>query len=150
MATIGGAAFRSSALFKQLLLVPLSLSLLLASGVTIDAGTFRVFGQKTYKRAAGDPAAVQDSFNVRDATAPYSLFVYNGGLVDSEVGELVSGSSLTLNGVMIVGPSNFNQKTTVLNLPVSLLQSNQLCSFLRRDAWLLYFTALFQITNNFA
>lgn len=71
------------------------------------AGTFAAFGPVTYVRGTGDPVTVTSTFSVRNPSTQYTLHILNGGLADTQY-ELVSSSFVTINGVQVVGPSNFN------------------------------------------
>ena len=51
--------------------------------------------------------------------------VYNGGLEDTTY-ELVSSSTVTLNGTEILGPNDFNQNVAYLEVPVALQAQNTL------------------------
>jgi len=94
------------------------------------SGTFVALGPEDYTRSTGDPVSVIKSFTVLDPSTTYTLQIYNGGLVDGEF-EKVSSSVITLNGVQIVGPNEFNQNVTLIEKPVTLAASNQLSVELR-------------------
>jgi len=53
------------------------------------------------------------------------LQVYNGGLEDSEF-ELVSSSTIALNGTQVVAPNEFNQQVSYIEKPVTLTAANEL------------------------
>ena len=85
------------------------------------------FGPTHYSRQTGSPVVENASFTVDNLNGKFSLIVYNGGLEDdATLGKYVSSSTITLNGVVVVGPQNFNQNVTALTIPVSLASSNQL------------------------
>ena len=88
------------------------------------SGTFVAFGPQTYIRGSGNPVPVTNAFTVLNPTT-YTLQIYNGGLVDGEF-EKVSSSVITLNGVQIVGPNEFNQNVTLVEKPVTVIANNQL------------------------
>jgi hypothetical protein len=60
----------------------------------------------------------------------YVLQIHNGGLTDGEF-EKVSSSVISLNGVQIVGPNEFNQKVTLIEKPITLAAVNDLSIELR-------------------
>lgn len=91
-----------------------------------------VFGPTNYTRQTGTPVQENSTFSVTNLNGDFTLTVYNGGLVNNTTaGELVSSSEIRLNGVVVVGPSNFNQQTQKISIPVSLISSNQLSVELR-------------------
>jgi len=84
-----------------------------------------VFGPVTCQRGTGAPTVFIYSFSVPEPSRGFIFKVYNGGLEDTTY-ELVSSSTITLNGIQILGPSNFNQNVTSLEAPVSLQAQNTL------------------------
>lgn len=65
-------------------------------------------------------------------SASYRLSIVNGGLQDNtQIGELVSSSTIYWNGSLVAGPSNFNQQTPTLTLPVTAQATNTLTVELR-------------------
>jgi hypothetical protein len=88
-----------------------------------QAGTWVPFGPQTYVRGAGSPAPVTNTFSLLNPTTQYTLHIVNGGLGDTTT-ELASGSVITINGVQVVGPNNFNKNVTVLDVPLTLQFSN--------------------------
>ena len=104
--------------------VVLAFVALLTAGTTLArAGSFTAFGPQDYARGTGAPVTVTNTFSVQNPNAPYTLKVFNGGLHD-DVTELVSSSVITVNGVDVIGPSNFNQNVTEVDVPVTLHASN--------------------------
>jgi len=89
----------------------------------VHAGTFTVFGPKNYVRGTGAPVTVTDSFTVLSPATQYTLKVFNGGLENTQT-ELVSSSIVTINGVQVLGPSNFNQNVSEIDVPITLQASN--------------------------
>src|ERR1700693_1056977 len=87
------------------------------------AGTWVPFGPQTYTRDIGGPVTVTNTFSVLNPSTQFTLHVFNGGLGDTST-ELASGSVITINGVQVVGPNNFNKNVTVLDVPVTLQSSN--------------------------
>jgi len=99
------------------------LCLLAIGAISLHAGTFAVFGPKNYVRGTGAPVTVTDNFSVLNPATQYTLKAFNGGLQNSET-ELVSSSVVTLNGVQVLGPSDFNQNVAEVDVPVTLHASN--------------------------
>src|SRR6266852_5832442 len=99
------------------------LCFLMAGAIPVHAGTFTVFGPKNYVRGTGAPVTVTDSFTVLNPATQYTLKAFNGGLENSQT-ELVSSSVVTINGVQVLGPSNFNQNVSEIDVPVTLQASN--------------------------
>lgn len=94
------------------------------------AGTFTAFGPQNYLRETGSPIAVIQSFTVLNPNTTYTLEIHNGGLVDGEF-EKVSSSIISLNGIQVVGPQDFNQNVAFVEKPVTLSATNELSVELR-------------------
>src|SRR5438270_2600449 len=104
--------------------VVLAFVALLTAGTTLArAGTFTAFGPQDYARSTGAPVTVTNTFSVHNLSTPYTLKVFNGGLHDDTT-ELVSSSVITVNGVTVIGPSNFSQEVTEVDVPVTLQATN--------------------------
>src|SRR5260221_8646665 len=99
------------------------LCLLTTGAIPLHAGTFTVFGPKNYVRGTGAPVTVTDTFTVLNPATQYTLKAFNGGLQNTQT-ELVSSSVVTINGVQVLGPSNFNQNVSEIDVPVTLQASN--------------------------
>jgi PKD repeat protein len=84
--------------------------------------TFTAFGPQTFQRAAGPPDTFSRSFAVRNPNTTFTLRVHN---------DRVSSATITLNGVDVVRPSDFNRTVTLIERPVSLQATNQLLVTLR-------------------
>jgi hypothetical protein len=80
------------------------------------AGTWVVFGPKTYTQATGAPVAVTDTFSLRNPATQYVLKVSNTGLPD--------GGVVLVNGVRVIGPHSFNHQVSEVALTVRLLPFN--------------------------
>lgn len=93
-----------------------------AGTVSAAGGTFTAFGPKTYVRDTGAPVAVSNSFSVLNPSTTYTLKVANNG---------ISSGVISINGVQIVGPDDFNQNVASIERPISLLASNQISVELR-------------------
>src|SRR2546430_1138598 len=72
------------------------------------AGTFTVFGE-TYQRGTGAPVTVTRSFSMPNPSTTYTLRIDNGGLPPGHFCR-VSSAIVDLNGVEVVGPSDFDQR----------------------------------------
>lgn len=104
--------------------VALAIGALLIAGTTASrAGSFPAFGPQDYTRGTGAPVTVANNFSVLNPNTQYTLKAFNGGLQDSQT-ELVSSGLVTVNGVQVIGPSNFNQNVTEVDVPVTLQASN--------------------------
>src|SRR6267143_3847302 len=93
--------------------------------IPAHAGTFTVFGPKNYVRGTGAPVTVTDTFTVSNPSTQFTLKAFNGGLENAQT-ELVSSSIVTINGAQVLGPSNFNQNVSEIEVPVTLQASNTL------------------------
>ncbi len=101
------------------------MAVLIMSFVSVSlGGTFVAFGPEDYIRAKGKPAPLSTRFTVLNPNTNYTLHINDGGLK----GEFarVSSTVIKLNGVEIVGPSDFNQKVTVIERPTTVLSINAL------------------------
>src|SRR5437016_14079765 len=99
------------------------ISAFLAAGATLaTAGTFTAFGTKAYVRDTGSPVAVTDSFSVLNPSTTYTLQVTNNG---------ISSGVISINGVQVVGPDDFNQNDSSIAKPITLRVSNQISVELR-------------------
>jgi len=88
------------------------------------AGTFVAFGPETYRHAPGQPTAQSTSFPVLTPATTYTLRIHNGGL--SNEFSRVSSAVITLNGVEVARPNDFNQNVALLEKPVMLAATNTL------------------------
>ena len=88
------------------------------------AGAFTVFGPKDYLRSAGEPKTVTDSFIVQNPGGTYTISIYNGGLPERFA--RVSSAKISLNGMRIFGPSDFNPRTGLMQKTVNLSRTNLL------------------------
>lgn len=87
------------------------------------ACTWVAFGPQNYTRGTGAPVTVTNSFSILNPNTQYTLKAFNGGLQDDQT-ELVSSGFVLINGVQVLGPSNFNQNVTEVDVPVTLQTSN--------------------------
>jgi hypothetical protein len=92
--------------------------------VFANASTWVPF-QNRYARGSGAPVTVTDTFNLLNPATQYTLKAFNGDLQNSST-ELVSSSVVYLNGVQVLGPNNFSQNVTEVDVPVFPQISNTL------------------------
>jgi len=102
--------------FKLKRFVP---ALLILLALPCWAGTWNPFGPKTYVRSTGAPVTVTDTFSIKNPNTQFTLHVQNGSLQD-DVTEFVSSTVITVNGVTVVAPGDFNQQTATLDRTVQL------------------------------
>lgn len=91
--------------------------------VLVRAGEFTAFGPQGFIRETGTPVTVTRNFSVQNPDTEFFLRVYNGGLQDSGA-ELVSSSIISLNGIQVIGPEEFNQTVRLIETPVTLQLDN--------------------------
>ncbi|MFH1777871.1 MAG: hypothetical protein ABH952_09990 [Candidatus Omnitrophota bacterium] len=101
----------------------LSSILILSISSSVWAGEFTVFGPRDYIREEGVSTVITRGFCVLNANTDFYLRVYNYGLEDTAT-ELVSSSSVTINGGQVLWPDNFNQNVSFLELPIVLMSNN--------------------------
>lgn len=110
-------------------LFPLITALSLALPSFSLAGTFTAFGPQTFQRETGPPVTVSKTFTVLNPNTTYTLRINNGGL-NADFAR-VSSAVITLNGVQVVGPNEFNQSVAVIEKPITLAAANTLAAELR-------------------
>ncbi len=110
----------------------MALLVLCTLGFQAQAVPVTAFEPTHFTRQSGTPVTERRTFNTLHLNGSFVLTVYNGGLEDDAAqGELVSSSTVTLNGVTVIGPQNFDQDATVVTVPVSLTSANELTVELR-------------------
>ncbi len=83
-----------------------------------------VFGPQTYTRTTGAPNQYTTTFNAPAwIISPYDLHIVNG---DSSGSDRISSATITLNGVQVAGPSDFNQNVATIDKTVTLQSTNTL------------------------
>src|SRR5881396_2294696 len=102
-----GAQRAASLAMNSLALGLAAVLLLLVPAVSL-AGTFTAFGE-TYQRGTGAPVTVTRSFSALNLSTTYTLRIDNGGLPSGQFCR-VSSAVVGLNGVEVVGPSDFNRR----------------------------------------
>ena len=100
-------------------------NLLIIVSLESFAGSYNVYGPESFIRTAGEPVTVTSEFTALSANNACTLTIMNGGLQDGEF-EPVSSSIISLNGMQVVGPSEFNQKVTVIEKSVEISTGNEL------------------------
>src|SRR5438034_581927 len=101
-------AQRAASLAMDSLALGLAAVLLLLVPAVSLAGTFTAFGE-TYQRGTGAPVTVTRSFSALNLSTTYTLRIDNGGLPSGQFCR-VSSAVVGLNGVEVVGPSDFNRR----------------------------------------
>ncbi|MEO5957369.1 MAG: Ig-like domain-containing protein, partial [Nitrospiraceae bacterium] len=103
--------------------VILCLAFVLVNQEVVQAQTV-LFGPKTYTRTAGPPNQFTDTFTLpAGATAPYTLHVVNGNANGTN---RIASATVQLNGLQILGPSDFGQNVAVIDRTVTLQPNNTL------------------------
>jgi hypothetical protein len=116
--------FKKTKMVSICLLSSFVLSCAVLFGIS-SAGEFTVFGPQNYLRETGAPVVVSHNFSLTSTHPPYTLKVYNGGLQDNaSIGEYVSSSEIRVNGVLLLGPQNFNQNVPYVEVPTDLQWDN--------------------------
>lgn len=101
--------------------------ILLALGANLAIAAVPIFGPETYIRKTGAPQTIIKSFSIQNPDGEFTLVVQNGKVK----GERVSSAVIELNGIQMVGPSEFNKQVDVITKPVVLQQQNKLAVELR-------------------
>src|SRR5215472_10280704 len=81
------------------------------------------FGPKVYSREAGPPNTFTDSFIHCGTGQQCQIVVMNG---NADGSDRISSASISVNGVEIIGPSDFNQNVDRIVKPVVLKDNNEL------------------------
>ena len=98
----------------------------------VVAADLTVFGPEAFIRNSGSPVVETRTFNIANVTQPHTLYIANGGLQnDGTTAGQVSSSEIFLNGVLVAGPSNFNQNVSTLSVLVTVQSLNTLTVELR-------------------
>src|SRR2546425_6137322 len=66
----------------------------------VFAGSFTAYGPETHRRSTGAPTTIQRSFSVLNPSTTFTIRIRSDG---------VSSAVISMNGVVVVGPSDFNQ-----------------------------------------
>lgn len=104
--------------------------LFLLMATLAQAGTFTVFGPADYRRATAAPVTTRQTFTVTNPALDYHLRIVNGGAAGAF--ERVTSAVITVNGLTIITPDDFNDTAPVtIERPVTLSASNELTVELR-------------------
>lgn len=109
--------------------VLLSVCFAIVLAPSAHAGEFTVFGPQNFVRDKGKPLPESHVFTIPDAPTEYSLRIFNGGAQNEF--ERVSSAGVWLNGVEVVGPNQFNQRVSEIEVPVTPSKENRLVVELR-------------------
>ena len=82
-----------------------------------SAASFTAFGPQPYVRATGNPVTVRNTFTVMNPSTTYTLRIRV---------VRVASAVVSVNGVVIATPSDFNANVTLVEVPVALRASNEL------------------------
>ncbi len=94
----------------------------LALAPAAAAGTFTVYGPQTYGRSTAAPATVTTTFLARTLPTTYAI----------EISEnTIASAVVTLNGMQVFGPNDFNATVAQLSRAVTLQTENTLTVELR-------------------
>ena len=123
------SVFRAGIHSASTIILGLLLLLFILLPLPADAGSFVAFEQ-SYLREKGNPVTITNNFMVLNPNTDYILRIHNGGLEDAEF-ENVSSSVISLNGIQVVGPNEFNQNVSLVEKPVTLAANNELAVIVR-------------------
>lgn len=88
--------------------------------------TAPVFGPQTFVRTTGAPNGYTTTFSLPAwIVSPYNLHIVNGD-ANGNNRVSISSATVTLNGVQVVGPSDFNQNVATIDRSVTLQSTNTL------------------------
>lgn len=97
-------------------------SLLVCLFGSSQAQSQTVYGPQTFTRTSGEPQSITRTFSLPNPGGEYTLIIENGATDGNRVSSAVVG----LNGVIIAGPDEFNQKVSRIIKSVLLGQTNTL------------------------
>jgi hypothetical protein len=86
------------------------------------SATFVAHGPENFTRANGAPVTVTKTFAVLNPNTTYTIVIHNGGM-QGQFARILS-AEITVNGVAIAGPSDFNQQVDRIQKPVTLRADN--------------------------
>jgi hypothetical protein len=78
--------------------------------------TFTAYGPQTYKRNEGTPITVRTTFEVRNPSTQYFVRLRT---------DRVASALVSVNGVTVIDPTQFNQNVTNLETPITLRAVNE-------------------------
>lgn len=92
-------------------------------GVTYALTSMKLYYLQPFVRRTSAPVTETKTFSVTDPTQQYVLIISNG----DEGGEKRASSvEITLNGTSVAGTSQFNQQVRVLQIPITVTDTNTL------------------------
>ncbi len=110
-------------LMRYLSLIVLAAFLLVsAQPAYSDAAMTAVYGPKQFTRTKGRPQTLTETFDTC-GSAPSQIVITNG---DADGKNRISSASIFLNGELIAGPRDFNQRVDRIVKPVVLGEQNEL------------------------
>src|SRR5439155_25215566 len=112
-ATVGIVRLRSSVVFAWIAL---------SCAAPAAAGSFTAFGPRVYTRTTGAPVTVRNAFNISNPSTQYSIRIRVNR---------VASAVVSINGLEVARPSDFNATVTIIEKPVVLHASNELAVELR-------------------
>jgi hypothetical protein len=115
---------------KNMVFLITLLAFAIPSWVVAEAAVDVVVFNESFTRNTGTPETITRSFPAISGTAV--IEVWNGSASDSTVGK-VSSSTISVNGLTVVGTSNFNQKVTFLENTIGLTEGNNTISVLLKS-----------------
>ncbi|MEK6679789.1 MAG: hypothetical protein AABY39_10280, partial [Nitrospirota bacterium] len=86
-----------------------------------------VFGPAVYQRDTGKPAVIESNFSVANAGS-YTLCIING---DDAGNNRISSAVISINGIEVVSPNEFNQQIGSITKTVALNKDNLISVELR-------------------
>src|SRR5258708_27413276 len=108
---------------SKLVVVALVFAAALDAGAQVTPST-PIFGATTYTRTTGAPNQYTTTFTLPAWIAnPYDLHIVNGSPTGSD---RISSATITLNGVQVAGPSDFNQNVATIDRSLTLQATNTL------------------------
>src|SRR5882724_11588047 len=114
---------RTSYGLSKLLVVAVVCAAAFDAGAQVTPST-PIFGPTTYTRTTGAPNQYTTTFTLPAWIAnPYDLHIVNGSPTGSD---RISSATITLNGVQVAGPSDFNQNVATIDRSVTLQATNTL------------------------
>lgn len=95
---------------------------LLIMGPHFELGQTTVFWPEKYFSGTEGPQQVTKTFSIQNLQGEFTLVVQNG---EGKRGK-VSSAVVSLNGVEVVGPNEFNPQVDLITRPITLEQQNEL------------------------
>jgi hypothetical protein len=99
--------------------------LLIAAAPVLPVGQFYALEPTNFGRDKGKPEVQTAQFAVLNPDTTYTMKIFNGGM-RNEYKKRVSSAVITLNGQVVVGPKDFNQKVRVIERKVMLQENNKI------------------------